>query len=94
MCHTSKQKDVYDISKLFISMHENDMHDHTNEQHYGIIKILKAFNLENNMKALKYLHKNFLNIEVQSTNNNLNHDFSNGTNNTCEKLKNQFFFNE
>lgn len=89
MCHTSKQKDVYDISKLFISMHEND---HTNEQHYGIIKILKAFNLENNIKTLKCLHNNSLNIEVQSTNNNLNHDFSNGTNNTCEKLKNQFIF--
>jgi hypothetical protein len=65
-----------------MSVHGNDMHDHTNEQHYGLIKILKAFNLEYSIKALKYLHKNYLNIEVQSTNNNLNHDFSNGTNNT------------
>jgi hypothetical protein len=67
-----------------MSVHGNDMHDHTNEQHYGLIKILKAFNLEYSIKALKYLHKNYLNIEVQSTNNNLNHDFSNGTNNTCD----------
>jgi predicted glycosyltransferase involved in capsule biosynthesis len=73
------------------------MHDHTNEQHYGIIKILQVSNLENNIKALKSLHKNYLNIEVQSTNNNLNHEFSNGINNTCEKSeiqkKKTFFIN-
>jgi hypothetical protein len=78
-------------------MHENDMHDHTNEQHYGIIKILQASNLENSIKALKSWYKNYLNIEVQSTNNNLNHEFSNGINNTCEKSeiqkKKTFFMN-
>jgi hypothetical protein len=49
MCHTSKQKYVSHIflfvSKLLISMHKNDMHDHINEQYCGIIKNLKAFNL-------------------------------------------------
>jgi hypothetical protein len=92
MSHTSKQKYVSNISKSFMYMH-----DHTNEQHYGIIKILQVSNLENNIKALKSLHKNYLNIEVQSTNNNLNHEFSNGINNTCEKSeiqkKKTFFIN-
>lgn len=57
MCHTSKQKYVSHVSKLLFSVHKNDMHDHINKKHGGIIKILKAFNLGNNIKTLKWLHK-------------------------------------
>jgi hypothetical protein len=85
MCHTSKQKYVSHISKLLISIHKNDMHGHINKQYVGIIKMLKVFNLKNNIKTLKWLHKNYLNVKVQLTNSNLNHDFSNRINNTCEK---------
>jgi hypothetical protein len=53
MCHTSKQKYVSHVSKLLFSVHKNDMHDHINKKHGGIIKILKAFNLGNNIKTLK-----------------------------------------
>jgi hypothetical protein len=53
MCHTRKQKYVSHISKLLISMHKNDMHDHINKQYRGMSKILKDFNLENNIKTLK-----------------------------------------
>lgn len=47
--------------------------------------MLKVFNLKNNIKTLKWLHKNYLNVKNQLTNSNLNHDFSNRINNTCEK---------
>lgn len=61
------------------------MHDHINKQYGGIIKMLKVFHLEKNIKTFKWLIKKYLNVKVQLTNSNLNHDFSNRINNTCEK---------
>jgi hypothetical protein len=39
------------------------------------------------MKVLKSLHKNHLDIEIQSTNDNLNCIFPHGISNTYEKYK-------
>jgi hypothetical protein len=59
------------------------MHDRKNESYVGF---LETFNWKNNIK-IKSLHKNYLNIEVQATNVNLNYDFPHGNNNTYERSK-------
>jgi rRNA pseudouridine-1189 N-methylase Emg1 (Nep1/Mra1 family) len=38
---------VFDILKLLMSMHKNDVHDHINEPKDKIIKFVKTFNLKN-----------------------------------------------
>jgi hypothetical protein len=46
MCHVSKQKYLFDISKLFLSMLKNDVHDHINEPYDKIVKFVKKVNLK------------------------------------------------
>jgi len=65
-------------------MHKNDVHDHINEPYDKIVKFVKTFNLKNNIKILKSVHKNNSNVELQSTNDNLKPNF---INNTYEKLR-------
>ncbi len=43
---------MYLTYQSYFSMHKNDMHGHISKQYGGIIRILKAFNLENNIKTL------------------------------------------
>jgi len=61
------------------------MHDRRNESYVGIIKFLETSNWKNNIKIIKSLYKNYLNIEVQATNVILNYDFPHGMNNTYER---------
>jgi len=51
---------MFDISKLFASIHKYDMHDHRNESYVGIIKFLESSNLKDNIKITKSFHKNYL----------------------------------
>jgi hypothetical protein len=46
MRHASKQKYLFDISKLLLSMHKNDVQDHINEPYDKIIKFVKNINLK------------------------------------------------
>jgi hypothetical protein len=41
MFHVSKQKYLFDISKLLLNMHKNDVHDHINEPYDKIVKFVK-----------------------------------------------------
>jgi hypothetical protein len=44
MCHVSKHKYVYDISKLLMSMYKNALHDDINEPYDKVIKFVKKIN--------------------------------------------------
>jgi hypothetical protein len=79
MCHVSKHKYVYDISKLLMSMYKNDLHEHINEPYDKIVKFVESFNFKNNIKILKSLRKNHSNVELRSINDNLNPSFINNT---------------
>jgi hypothetical protein len=79
---------MFDISKSFTSLHKHDVYDHINEPYSRIMKYLEKINLKYNIKILKSLHKNHLNIKVESNIVNLNCDFPYETFNTYEKSKN------
>jgi hypothetical protein len=56
MCHTSKQKNVFNISSCLPQW--KNMMCMTILMNQIYFNFLKAFNLENNIKILKSLHKN------------------------------------
>lgn len=56
---------MFDILKLLMSMHKNDVYDHINEPYDKIIEFVKTSNFKNSIKILKSLHKNHSNVELQ-----------------------------
>jgi hypothetical protein len=46
MCHVSKQKYLFDISKLLVCMHKNDVHDHINEPYDRIVEYVRKIILK------------------------------------------------
>lgn len=59
-------------------MHKYDVHNHINESYAWKVKTLETTNMEYNIKIVKTLHKNYLNIEIESTNGNLNYVIQHG----------------
>jgi len=66
-------------------MHKYDVHNHINEPSAWKVKTLETTNMEYNIKILKTLHKSYLNIEVESTNGNLNYGINHGLNSINKK---------
>jgi hypothetical protein len=68
-------------------MHKYDVHNHINKPYAWIVKILETTNMEYNIKILKTLHKNYLNIEIESINGNLNYVIQHGFSSINQKKK-------